>query len=93
VEIEVMRLFVVATVFIAAMMFDLRPAPAGGVAPWCAVIALGIGSAYWDCQYPSVEACRSTVVAGNRGFCNPNPAYYGPVEPGRRPGKRRYRSR
>lgn len=88
-----MRLFIVATVFFTAMMIDLRPAPAGGVAPWCAVISLGIGSVYWDCQYRSIEACRPNVISGNRGFCNPNPAFYGPTEPRRRSGKRRYRSR
>ena len=87
-----MRKFVVATAFIIAMMFDLRPAPAAE-APWCAVTSVGAGSVYWDCQYPSIEACRPNVISGNRGFCNPNPAYYGPTEPRRRSGKRRHRSR
>ena len=43
--------------------------------PWCAMIAVGTGSVYEDCQYPSLEACRPHVLAGNRGFCNPNPRW------------------
>jgi hypothetical protein len=42
-------------------------------APWCAVIATSDDSVYWDCQYNSFEACRSVVLAGNRGWCNPSP--------------------
>ena len=85
-----MRLLIIATVFVAAMMFDLRPAPAGGVAPWCAVVSLGTGASYWDCRYASIEACRPNVISGNRGFCNPNPAWNGLVEPVRRHTKRRH---
>jgi hypothetical protein len=44
-------------------------------APWCAVISEG----YWDCQYRSIEECRPNVLAGNRGWCNPNP-YFVPNE-------------
>ena len=43
--------------------------------PWCAVISLGTGDVYWDCQYNTVEQCVPHVLAGNRGFCNYNPAY------------------
>jgi uncharacterized protein DUF3551 len=52
-------------------------------APWCAVMDMGTGSMYWDCSYATIEACRPNVIAGNRGFCNPNPyftGYAGPVE-------------
>ena len=42
-------------------------------APWCAVITIGEDSVYWDCRYSSIEQCRPNVLAGNRGFCNPNP--------------------
>jgi hypothetical protein len=31
----------------------------------------------WDCHYRSVEECRPNVIAGNRGTCNPNPAWSG----------------
>jgi hypothetical protein len=55
--------------------------PAKAQAPWCAVITIGEDSVYWDCQYSSLEQCRPNVLAGNRGFCNPNPSFAGaPVE-------------
>ena len=63
-------------------------AQAWGKAPWCAVIQTGRGSVVWDCQYASIETCRPNVIAGNRGFCNHNPAYEAPVEPRRRHAKR-----
>ncbi len=50
-------------------------------APWCAVIDLGRGDAYWDCQYQTIQQCAPVVLGGNRGFCNPNPAYSGPIPP------------
>ena len=37
---------------------------------------------HWECIYRSVEECRPNVLAGNRGFCNPNPYFvpsYGPA--------------
>ena len=91
-----MRRVLIAAVFVAAMLFDLRPAPAAGDAPWCAVVSFGAGDAYWDCQYPSLEACRPTVLAGNRGFCNANPrwpGWYAPAEPPRKAAKRRLHHR
>jgi hypothetical protein len=42
-------------------------------APWCAVISMTDDGVYWDCQYNSFEQCRSVVLSGNRGFCNPSP--------------------
>jgi hypothetical protein len=46
-------------------------------APYCAVINMGTGSVYSDCQYRSFEDCyhRGMILAGNRGFCNPSPYY------------------
>jgi hypothetical protein len=90
-----MRKLLIGAVFIAAMLFDLRPAPASeDVAPWCAVVSLGWGDAYWDCRYASIEACRPDVIAGNRGFCRQNPAWpgsYGQAEVPRRHAKRHSR--
>ena len=43
-------------------------------APWCAVNPWGDGDVDWDCKYRSIEECRP-VIAGNRGFCSPNPSY------------------
>lgn len=51
-------------------------------APWCAVVSTGAGDVHWDCIYRSIEECRPNVLAGNRGFCNPNPYFVpsaGPV--------------
>lgn len=64
-----------------ALLLTLSADPARaqvGNAPWCAVVSLGTGAVYWDCQYWSVEACVPNVLAGNRGFCNHNPRYEGP---------------
>ena len=57
----------------AATSFGTSPSHAFGNAPWCAVITLVGGNAYWDCQYRTVEECVPNVIAGNRGFCNLNP--------------------
>ena len=83
-----MRTILLAVVAIAAAVgFGQQPAVAY-TAPWCAVINMGTGSVYWDCSYGSIEACRPNVLAGNRGWCNPNPYYaYQPVE------RRRHRKR
>jgi hypothetical protein len=90
-----MRLILFTAAFLAGMWFDLRPAPAAvrhwqrPVAPWCAVYAMGWGETRWDCVYPSLEACVPFVIAGTRGFCNPNPRYPGPIPygPVRRAGR------
>ena len=44
-------------------------------APWCAVVSLGNGNAYWDCRYRTIEECTPNVLGGNRGFCNQSPWY------------------
>jgi hypothetical protein len=75
-----MRIMLAAAVVIAALSFDLRPASAKE-APWCAVLSMGRGGAYWDCQYNSIEECRPNVIAGNRGFCNENPRFVAPSGP------------
>jgi hypothetical protein len=65
------RMIFVAVVTLAVVVFDLQPAKAYE-APWCAVTKDGD---HWDCQYRSSEDCRPNVVAGNRGWCNPNPYF------------------
>ena len=59
----------------AATWFGTSSSRASGDAPWCAVINIGVGTVYWDCQYPTFEACYhlGNILAGNRGFCNVNP--------------------
>jgi hypothetical protein len=85
------RIISAAVLVIAVMALAPVPAQAGGQAPWCAVINQGRDS-YWDCHYSTFEACYPTVLAGNRGFCNENPAYEGAPAP-RRKAARRHRTR
>jgi len=83
VEIEMTRLIFAAVATVAALTCGPKSARAYE-APWCAVIAVNTGSVYWDCQYRSFEDCRPTVLAGNRGWCNPNPYFVaGNTEPKR----------
>ena len=63
-----MRTALIAAATVATMLFSAHPAGAAE-GPWCAIISLGPGSVYEDCQYSSIETCRPNVVAGNRGFC------------------------
>ena len=60
----------------AATSFGTSTSRAYGGAPWCAQIAVGRGSVYWDCQYRSFDDCyrRGNILAGNRGFCTLNPS-------------------
>src|ERR1044071_2946337 len=44
---------------------------------WCARQDTGGGRIDEDCTFDSFEACRRLIVAGNRGFCSPNPAFTG----------------
>ena len=60
----------VPSVVLALLVFGPQPVKAYE-APWCAVISDG----YWDCQYRSIAECRPNVLAGNRGWCNPNPYF------------------
>jgi hypothetical protein len=83
--------FRVVTVLAATMAGALVAAPARAQfsgperpqAPWCAVYSFGWGDTRWDCIYPTLEACVPNIIAGTRGFCNPNPRYEAP-EPRRR---------
>ena len=68
-----------------------RPAQASSNAPWCAVTNQGL-DVHWDCQYTTFEQCYPNVIAGNRGFCNQNPAYEGPIAPQGKKVRRRARN-
>jgi len=83
-----MRTALIAAATVATMLFSAQPAGATE-GPWCAIISLGPGSVYEDCQYSSIETCRPNVVAGNRGFCNPNPRWVGAMPKSRVRYKRR----
>jgi len=80
----IMRLIFAATAAAAAICCDVSASHAYGDGPWCAVVNIGGGNVVWDCHYRSVEECRPNVIAGNRGFCNLNPAWG-------QPKARRYR--
>ena len=68
---KILAKFVIASAAGAAAVsaFDVPASFAFGNAPWCAVVNLGMGDVYWDCQYRTVEECVPNVIAGNRGFC------------------------
>lgn len=72
----VTRATIAVAAVVGAMTIGTSVSHAFGEAPWCAVIEIGQGEVYWDCQYRTFEACVPNVIAGNRGFCNVNP--YGP---------------
>ena len=76
-----MRCTLTAAAVLAAISFQVQPARAAAVFPWCAVISFGAGDVYWDCQYRTIEECVPNVLAGNRGFCNHNPSYAGELVP------------
>ena len=84
----VRKIFAAVATVAAALVLGLQPA-AVHEAPWCAVISMGTGSMYWDCQYRSIEECRPNVLAGNRGWCNPNPYFV--TEPAERRHARKRR--
>ena len=46
--------------------------------PYCAVTNTGFENITENCYMRSLDACRREVIAGNRGFCRPNPRYAGP---------------
>jgi hypothetical protein len=90
------RLTLAAAALAAVLSFGSGPARAAGDAPWCAVHSMGAGTAYWDCQYQTLEQCVPEVIAGLRGFCNQNPRWEGwyakPAQPRAvHPRKKRHR--
>lgn len=84
------RILIAAFTFVVLAMGS-RPAQAYNSAPWCAVLNAG-QDVRWECEYNSFEACYPNVLAGNRGFCNENPAYVGAAAPARK-AARRHRAR
>jgi hypothetical protein len=68
------RTILAASAVLIFTSFGLYPAAADNyAAPWCAVVAMGDGDMQWDCEFRTIEECRPHVLAGNRGWCNPNP--------------------
>ena len=72
----------------AAMLFDVRVSQAYE-GPWCALTNRGRAMVA-DCSMRTLEMCVQEVIAGNRGFCSPNPNYRGPEGPPPRGKRKRY---
>jgi hypothetical protein len=72
-----MRIALPIDAFAVVSCADVSPgfAQSYGHAPWCAVMEIGGAFVERDCQYYSIEDCRPHVIAGNPGFCQPNPFY------------------
>jgi hypothetical protein len=66
---------IVAAFTVASCESGRRSIPEG---PYCAVTNIGFEQTSENCYLPSLDACRREVIAGNRGFCRPNPRYAGP---------------
>ena len=71
------RILSVVAVVCVISAFEAPPARSAE-GPWCAFVNIGTGNVLEECHYYSIEACRANVLAGNRGFCNPNPRWVGP---------------
>lgn len=69
----------------AALLLDVRPSQAYQ-GPWCAGQNRGGGTFTYNCSMRTLEQCVTEVIAGNRGFCSPNPYYRPEAAPPR--GKR-----
>jgi hypothetical protein len=74
----------------AAMLLNPRASQAYEM-PWCALTEIGGNAMYENCKIPTFELCVQEVIAGNRGFCIPNPRWQAPRPPARQPGGGRKR--
>lgn len=57
--------------------------------PWCALENVGGNTVRENCSMRTLEMCVQEVVAGNRGFCNPNPRWQGNRPEIQRPRRKR----
>ena len=69
---------ILVTGVLAAVEFTQPGAASANEGPWCALRNFGSDISE-DCQYRTFEECRVTIVAGFRGFCNPNPRWQGEI--------------
>jgi hypothetical protein len=86
-----MRYWFFAAAVTAASLAAAARADARVEGPWCAGYSLGTASWVEDCRMPDFETCRLEVIAGNRGFCSPNPRWQGYVAAHKRVVKRKRR--
>jgi len=80
-----MRIALAAAAVVAAIFLSSRPSQAYE-GPWCALTDIGGGVMHKNCSVRTFEMCVQEVIAGNRGFCNPNPRWQGPRRGAGRPG-------
>ena len=85
-----MRIILVATALTAAVSLDPRASQAYEM-PWCALTEIAGGAMYENCSLPTFELCVQEVIAGNRGFCIPNPRWQAPRPTARPRGGQRKR--
>jgi hypothetical protein len=69
-----MRLMLIVATVAVTMLLNLRASQAAQM-PWCAGTDIGGGVFHYNCTLPTWEMCVQEVIAGNRGFCSPNPYY------------------
>ena len=84
-----MRFILVVTAVAAAMLLELPASQAYYEGPWCAVSNIG-HDVTWNCSMRSLEMCVQEVIAGNRGWCNPNPRWGGAAPIEGRPSRKRH---
>ena len=85
-----MRLMLIVVTVAVVILVDLRVSQAAQM-PWCAGTNNGGDTFHYNCTLPTYEMCVQEVIAGNRGFCSPNPYYRGPeFVPPRAKRKRHY---
>jgi hypothetical protein len=75
---SIMRASLVVSVAAAAALFAPGPSQARQ-GPWCAGYSIGFSTWREDCSIPTLEMCRLETIAGNRGYCWPNPYWRGHV--------------
>ena len=86
----VVGILLIVTAVAAAMLLDPHASQAYEM-PWCALTEIAGGAMYENCKIPTFELCVQEVIAGNRGFCIPNPRWQAPRPPARQPGGGRKR--
>jgi hypothetical protein len=72
-----MQFILIMVAVAAALLLDVRPSQAYQ-GPWCAGTNRGGSTFTYNCSMRTLEQCIPEVIAGNRGFCSPNPYYRGP---------------
>ena len=85
-----MGIMLIVIAVAAATLLDPRASQAYE-GPWCALSEIGGNAMYENCNIPTFELCVQEVIAGNRGFCIPNPRWQAPRPTARQPGRQRKR--